>query len=73
MGLVLGSVRMPAMISILKLPTRIVIGTNLASSAVMGAVGAVGHLINNDIDFMILILMGPTAMLGGFYGIKVYQ
>lgn len=64
---------MPAMISILKLPTRIVIGTNLASSAVMGAVGAVEHMINNDIDFMILILMGPTAMLGGFYGIKVYQ
>ncbi len=69
-GLVLGSVRMPAMISILKLPTRIAIGTNLASSAVMGTVGAVGHLINNNIDFMILILMGPTAMLGAFMGSK---
>ena len=53
-GLVLGSIRMPAMISILKLPTRIAIGTNLASSAAMGTVGVIGHLINNDIDFIIL-------------------
>lgn len=69
-GLVLGSIRMPAMISILKLPTRIAIGTNLASSAFMGIVGVIGHLINNNIDFVILTLMGPTAMLGAFLGSK---
>ncbi|HYF98733.1 MAG TPA: sulfite exporter TauE/SafE family protein [Candidatus Saccharimonadales bacterium] len=56
-GLVLGSIRMPAMISILKLPARIAIGTNLASSAFMGTVGVIGHLINNNIDFVILTLM----------------
>ncbi len=69
-GLVLGSIRMPAMISILKLPTRIAIGTNLASSAFMGTMGVIGHLINNNIDFIILSLMGPTAMLGAFLGSK---
>ncbi len=69
-GLVLGSIRMPAMISILKLPTRIAIGTNLASSAFMGTMGVIGHLINNNIDFIILTLMGPTAMLGAFLGSK---
>jgi uncharacterized membrane protein YfcA len=69
-GLVLGSIRMPAMISILKLPARIAIGTNLASSAFMGTVGVIGHLINNNIDFIILTLMGPTAMLGAFLGSK---
>jgi uncharacterized membrane protein YfcA len=69
-GLVLGSIRMPAMISILKLPTRIAIGTNLASSAFMGTIGIIGHLINNNIDFVILTLMGPTAMLGAFLGSK---
>jgi len=69
-GLVLGSIRMPAMISILKLPTRIAIGTNLASSAFMGIVGLIGHLINNNIDFVILTLMSPTAMLGAFLGSK---
>jgi uncharacterized membrane protein YfcA len=69
-GLVLGSIRMPAMISILKLPTRIAVGTNLASSAFMGTIGVIGHLINNNIDFVILTLMGPTAMLGAFLGSK---
>lgn len=69
-GLVLGSIRMPAMISILKLPTRIAIGTNLASSAFMGTIGVIGHLINNNIDFVILTLMGPTATLGAFLGSK---
>ena len=69
-GLVLGSIRMPAMISILNLPTRIAIGTNLASSAFMGTLGVIGHLINNNIDFVILTLMGPTAMLGAFLGSK---
>jgi uncharacterized membrane protein YfcA len=69
-GLVLGSIRMPAMISILKLPPRLAIGTNLASSAFMGTVGVIGHLINSNIDFVILALMGPTAMVGAYLGSK---
>jgi uncharacterized protein len=69
-GLVLGSIRMPAMISILKLPPRIAVGTNLASSAVMGTIGTLGHLINNNVDFVILALMGPTAILGAYLGSK---
>ena len=40
-GLVLGSIRLPAMISILKLPARIAIGTNLASSVFMGTIGVI--------------------------------
>ena len=69
-GLVLGSIRMPAMISILKLPSRIAIGTNLASSSVMGAVGVMGHLMNGNIDYVVLYAMGPPAMLGAFMGAK---
>jgi uncharacterized membrane protein YfcA len=38
-GLVLGSIRMPAMISILKMEPRIAIGTNLAAASVMGIFG----------------------------------
>jgi uncharacterized protein len=69
-GLVLGSIRMPAMISILKLPPKVAVGTNLASSAVMGTIGTLGHLINNNVDFVILALMGPTAILGAYLGSK---
>ncbi len=70
MGLVLGSIRMPAMISILKLPSRTAIGTNLASSLVMGTVGVIGHVKNGNIDYIVLYAMGPPAMLGALMGAK---
>src|SRR3712207_4396888 len=64
-GLVLGSIRMPAMISILKLTPKVAVGTNLATSSVMGTVGVVAHMVNNNIDYLVLMLMGPAAMIGG--------
>jgi uncharacterized membrane protein YfcA len=69
-GLVLGSIRMPAMILVLKTEPRVAVGTNLAASSVMGTSGLVGHIINNNIDYFILIIMGSGAMLGGYLGAK---
>lgn len=45
-------------------------GTKLASSSVMGTMGVIGHLLNNIIDYLILTIMGPAAMLGAFMGAK---
>ncbi len=67
-GLVLGSIRLPTMISVLKMKPSIAIGTNLATSSLMGISGFIGHLVNNEVDFLILIVMGFTAMLGGYIG-----
>ena len=67
-GLVLGSIRMPAMISILKMEPRTAVGTNLAASSVMGISGLIGHIINNNIDYFVLIIMGSSAMIGGYLG-----
>ena len=69
-GLIIGSVRLPAMISVLKMETRVAIGTNLAVSSVTGVFSFVGHLINGNVDFLIMITMGPAAMLGGYMGAK---
>jgi uncharacterized membrane protein YfcA len=69
-GLVLGSIRMPAMISILKLKPKIAVGTNLATASVMGSVGMIGHVLNHNIDYIILMVMGPGAMLGAYIGAK---
>ncbi|HZD35922.1 MAG TPA: sulfite exporter TauE/SafE family protein [Nitrososphaeraceae archaeon] len=69
-GLVLGSIRMPAMISILKMQPRIAVGTNLAASSVMGTSGLIGHIINNNIDYFVLIIMGSSAMIGGYLGAR---
>lgn len=62
-GLVLGSIRMPAMISILNLKPRIAVGTNLASASIMGITGLIGHIMNNNVDYFILGVMALVRCL----------
>jgi uncharacterized protein len=69
-GLVLGSIRMPAMIAVLKMEPRVAVGTNLAASSVMGAAGLAGHLLNNEVEFLILGIMGSTAAIGAYIGAR---
>ena len=69
-GLVLGSIRLPAIIKILKTEPKIAVGTDMLISSVMGMSGFVGHLINNEINLFYLIILGPSAMFGGFLGAK---
>jgi len=68
-GLVLGSIRMPAMISVLKMEPKVAVGTNLAAATIMGILALIGHLINN-VDYLTLAVMGSTAMIGGYIGAK---
>lgn len=69
-GLILGSIRMPAMISILRMEPKVAVGTNLAAASVMGVSGLIGHIINNNIDYPILLIMGSGAMVGGYLGAR---
>jgi uncharacterized membrane protein YfcA len=69
-GLVLGSIRMPAMISVLKMEPSAAVGTNLAAASVMGISGLIGHIINKNIDYTVLIIMGSGAMIGGYLGAR---
>ena len=69
-GLVLGSIRLPAMIKIWKTEPKIAVGTNMLISSVMGMSGFIGHIINNEVNFLYLIILGPSAMVGGFLGAK---
>src|SRR5688572_6133534 len=69
-GLVLGSIRLPAMIKILKTEPKIAVGTNMLISSVMGMSGFFGHIINNEVNFLYLIILVPSAMVGGFLGAK---
>ena len=61
---------MPAMISVLKMQPRVAIGTNLAAASVMGVSGLIGHIINNNIDYLVLMVMGSAAMIGGYLGAR---
>ncbi len=65
-GLVLGSIRLPAMIKILKTEPKIAVGANMLISSVMGISGFISHVIGNKVNFRYIIVLGPSAMLGGF-------
>lgn len=67
-GLILGSIRLPALVRILRVDPRIAAGTNLFIGFVMGAAGWVGHVIHGQVDWVILALMGPMAMIGSYLG-----
>jgi len=69
-GLVLGSIRLPAMIRILKTEPKIAVGTNMLISSVMGISGFISHVISNEVNFLYIIVLGPSAMLGGFLGAR---
>ncbi len=70
-GLILGSIRLPALIRVLKVDPRIAAGTNLVIGFVMGSVGWIGHAIKGDVDYQLLILMGSGAAVGSYYGAKL--
>ena len=55
---------MPAMISILNIEPRVAAGKNLAASLIMGISGLVGHMIDNNIDYFVLIIMGSGDSYG---------
>jgi uncharacterized membrane protein YfcA len=69
-GLVLGSIRMPTMMSLLKMEPRVAVGTNLAAASIMGISGLIGHIINNNVDYLVLVIMGSAAMIGGYLGAR---
>ena len=70
-GLILGSIRLPALVRILKVDPRIAAGTNLFIGFFMGAVGWIGHASQGQVDYPVLVLMGGSAMIGSWYGSKL--
>lgn len=67
-GLILGTVRLPALIKILNLDPRIAAGSNLVIGVLMGGFGWLGHVSRGQVDYPILALMGITGMAGNYYG-----
>ena len=52
------------------LGAHVVVGTNLAATSVMGISGMIGHIINNNIDYLVLTVMGSAAMVSGYLGAR---
>ena len=43
---------------------------HLLISSVMGIARFIGHLINNEVNFLYLIVLGPSVMIGNSLGAK---
>ena len=69
-GLILGQLRLPAMISVLGMDPRIGAGTNLAIGTMTGLSGFLGHLLHLEVDWAVLVILGPAAMMGSYLGAR---
>ena len=67
-GLILGSIRLPAIIRILKIDPRIAAGSNLFIGFFMGIAGLVGHAFHGHVDYFLIIIMGTGAAIGSYIG-----
>ncbi len=70
-GLALGTVRLPLLIRVLRVEPRIAAGVNLFVGMLMGAVGWVGHLLQGQLDWTLVALLGPSAIVGSYLGARV--
>ena len=70
-GLILGSIRLPALIRVLRVDPRIAAGSNLFIGFFMGSIGWVGHVTRGQVDYLLLVMMGAAAMLGSYLGARM--
>ncbi|TAJ90585.1 sulfite exporter TauE/SafE family protein [bacterium] len=70
-GLILGTLRLPALITILNIDPRIAAGSNLVIGFLMGGFGWIGHVIRGQVDYPMLTLMALTGMIGTYYGARL--
>ena len=69
-GLVLGSVRLPLIIRVLRVDPRIAAGSNLFIGMTMGALGWLGHVLHTRPDLPLLIILLAPAVVGSYMGAR---
>jgi uncharacterized membrane protein YfcA len=67
-GLILGIIRLPAIIRVLRVDPRISVGTNMFIGFFMGSLGWIGHAARGQVDYSLLLIMGTAAMAGSYIG-----
>jgi len=70
-GAILGTVRVPALVSLLRMAPAKAVGTATVLGILAGMFGFGGHLLNGNIDWALLGVMGGTAMVGTFAGARL--
>ncbi|NEO97142.1 MAG: sulfite exporter TauE/SafE family protein [Symploca sp. SIO2E9] len=69
-GLMLSSIRLPAMIRVLKIDPKEAIGTNLAISFVTGLSGTLTSLLVSGTNLLIIATVAPATLAGSYLGAR---
>ena len=69
-GLVLGVLRMPALLA-MKMDPHKAAGTNLAITVLVGIAGFVGHLLKGGVDWHLIAIVGIPGVLGMYAGTRL--
>lgn len=69
-GLILGSIRLPALVNVLGVEPRVAAGTNLFIGMLTGVSGWVGHAAIGAVDYPLLALLGFSAVVGQLQGAR---
>jgi hypothetical protein len=67
-GLILGTLRLPALLRWVGLTAHRAVGTNLVVGFFLGASGFLGHLTQLEVEWMVLLVSIAGAIPGGWLG-----
>jgi uncharacterized membrane protein YfcA len=70
-GLILGSLRMPALLRIVGEPATRAVGTNLAVGVCVGVAGLLGHLPSAAPDYRLVLVGGAASIPGALLGARL--
>jgi uncharacterized protein len=69
-GLILGTLRMPALIRSVGLPAHTAVGTNLVVGFFLGAAGFAAHLVRSEVEWAVLAVSLVGAIPGAWLGAR---
>jgi uncharacterized membrane protein YfcA len=70
-GLILGTLRMPALLGRIGLPPARAVGTNLVVGFFLGVAGFVGHALQLEVDWPVLAVGVAAAVPGAWLGARL--
>jgi uncharacterized membrane protein YfcA len=70
-GVILGTMRMPVLLRGVGMTAAKAVGTNLVVGFAVGAVGLAAHAARVEVDWELLAVGAPAALVGGWLGAKV--
>ena len=70
-GVILGTMRMPVLLRGVGMTAAKAVGTNLVVGFAVGTVGLAAHAARTEVDWELLAVGAPAALVGGWFGAKL--